>query len=202
MRIQTTPIPTTQKFSLTAVLTVFGSRYEHGRWLGRGEAEAGHVLWSGGSFGESAAGAKLLGRGATLSGRRVCLPESLKAPPGVLQAARRAVRRHLEPRPQLELGRWLSRRKKGAAIDCSDGLARDLHRLCRESGVGAEVDLAALPLRRDFQKLCEEIGCRASELALGGGEDYVLLFTLEPDQEPPPTRHSSPRTAPSSTLPD
>ncbi len=171
--------------SITAVLTVFGSRYDNGRWLERGDAEEGQILWSGGFLGESAAGAHLLGRGAALVGRQVRLPESLAAPPSVLAAARRAVRRHLEPQPQLDLGRWLSRQRKGAAIDCSDALARDLHRLCRESGAGAEVDLAALPRGRNFQKLCETIGCDARELALGGGEDYVLLFTLEPGLRPP-----------------
>jgi thiamine-monophosphate kinase len=171
--------------SVTAVLTVFGNRYPRGRWLGRGAAEEGHDLWAGGFIGESAVGAELLGRGAALVGRRVHLPESFAAPSSVLSAARRAVRRHLEPRPQLELGRWLSRQRKGAAIDCSDGLARDLHRLCRESRVGAELRLAALPLGRDFPRLCERIGREALQLALGGGEDYVLLFTLEPGIEPP-----------------
>lgn len=170
---------------VTAVLTVFGSRHRDGRFLGRRGAEAGQELWTGGCVGESAAGAQLVRRGAGLLGRRVVLPEGFEAPPGVLQAARRAVRRHLEPRPQVELGKWLSRQRKGAAIDCSDGLARDLHRLCRESRVGAEVRLAALPLGHNFQKLCDAIGCEAAGLALGGGEDYVLLFTLEPGLRPP-----------------
>jgi len=170
---------------VTAVLTVFGSRYGNGRWLERGGAEEGQELWTGGCVGESAAGALLVRRGAGFHGRRIRLPEGFEASPSVLKAARRAVRRHLVPRPQVELGEWLSRQGKGAAIDCSDGLARDLHRLCRESGVGAQVRLAALPLGRNFQELCETIGCDAQDLALGGGEDYVLIFTLEPGLEPP-----------------
>ena len=63
-------------------------------------------------------------------------------------------------------------------MDVSDGLARDLHRLCRASGVGAEVDAEALPFSDRFATLCEAIGADPLALALGGGEDYVLLFTL------------------------
>lgn len=170
---------------VTAVLTVFGSRYRNGRWLGRRGAEEGQELWTGGCVGESAAGAILVRRGAGLDGRQVRLPEGFEASPSVLKAARRAVRRHLTPRPQLELGKWLSRQRKGAAMDCSDGLARDLHRLCRESGVGAEVRLAALPLERNFQGLCDAIDCDSQDLALGGGEDYILIFTLAPELAPP-----------------
>ncbi len=98
---------------------------------------------------------------------------------------RRAIRRHLEPRPQLALGRWLGEQKEGAAMDVSDGLARDLHRLCRASGAGAEIDAGALPLTHRFTNVCEAIGADPLALALGGGEDYVLLFTLPEGIEPP-----------------
>jgi thiamine-monophosphate kinase len=83
------------------------------------------------------------------------------------------------------LGRWLANQKEGAAMDVSDGLARDLHRLCRASGVGAEVDAAALPFAERFKTLCKTIGADPLALALGGGEDYVLLFTLPEGIAPP-----------------
>ncbi len=72
-----------------------------------------------------------------------------------------------------------------AALDLSDGLARDLHRLCRASGVGAEVEAAALPLAPDLEALAAHLGRGALDLALTGGEDYVLCFTLPPDTAPP-----------------
>jgi thiamine-monophosphate kinase len=100
-------------------------------------------------------------------------------------AARRAVRRHLAPSPQLALGHWLGEQTEGAALDVSDGLARDLHRLCRASGAGAEVEAGALPFADRFAKLCAAIGADPMALALGGGEDYVLLFTLPEDVTPP-----------------
>ena len=142
-------------------------------------------MWLGGSVGESAAGCVLVRRGAVLAGRQVHLPKDFAAKAATLAAARRAVKRHLEPQPQLALGNWLSASPKGAAIDCSDGLARDLHRLCRESRVGAVVDLAAVPLARGFRPLSERVGGDWRKLALGGGEDYVLLFSLPEDVKPP-----------------
>jgi thiamine-monophosphate kinase len=171
-----------------ATLTLLGTRPEQGRWLRRGDAAPGHGLWLGGSVGESAAGALLVGRGARLTGSRVTLPAALGGL-GDLEvlaaAARRAVRRHLLPEPQLALGVWLGEQPAGAAMDVSDGLARDLHRLCRESGTGAEVDFESLPLSDRFVPLCERIGAGPRALALAGGEDYVLLFTLPKDAEPP-----------------
>ena len=69
--------------------------------------------------------------------------------------------------PRLALGRKLSG-KATACIDLSDGLSLDLHRLCKESRVAAQVD--SIPIVRGA----------SLERALHGGEDYELLFTLPP----------------------
>lgn len=171
---------------LWASATLVGRRRRGGRWLRRDGGRPGHALWVSGTLGESAAGQRLVSLGARLSGT----PATVRLPPArrssaVAAAARRAVRRHLLPAPQLELGDWLARQTAGAAIDVSDGLARDLHRLCRESGVGAEVDAGALPLAAGFAALARGLGRDPLALALGGGEDYVLLFSLPPDRRPP-----------------
>lgn len=163
---------------LAASLTLLGTKAEGGRWLERSAARPDHDLWLGGTVGESALGRLLIERG---------LAENLEAFSSLLRSpARRAVRRHLEPRPQLDLGRWLARRPEGAAMDVSDGVARDLHRLCKASGVGAEVDAAALPFSDRYIAICEAIDADPLALALGGGEDYVLLFTLPAGEEAPP----------------
>jgi thiamine-monophosphate kinase len=159
---------------LTTSLTLLGTKAETARWLTRGGARPGHALWLGGTIGESAAGRLLIERG-----------EPREASASLRRAMRKAMRRHLQPTPQLALGRWLGRQQEGAAIDVSDGLARDLHRLCRASGVGAEVDAAALPFIDRFRMLCEAAGADPLALALGGGEDYVLLFTLPEGIAPP-----------------
>jgi thiamine-monophosphate kinase len=161
---------------LISTLTLIGTKPEGRRWLHRNAARPGHDLWLGGTVGESAAGRILIVRGAQAAD----LPSSLQ------RAARRAMRRHLLPTPQLELGRWLGEQETDiAAMDASDGLARDLHRLCRESGTGAEIFAEALPLPDRFSDLARSISADPFDLALSGGEDYVLLFTLPSGVQPP-----------------
>jgi thiamine-monophosphate kinase len=163
---------------LVATLTVLGRRSPRGRWLRRDAARPGDQLWLGGTVGESAAGRLLLARGARLLGRRVELPAGLGLAATLAPAARRAVLRHLLPVPQLALSAELTRRRRCACIDLSDGLARDLGRLARESGVGATLDAAALPLAHRLDGLARALGTDPLALALGGGEDYVLAFAL------------------------
>jgi thiamine-monophosphate kinase len=67
-----------------------------------------------------------------------------------------------------------------AAIDLSDGLASDLRHICRGSGVGAVVDVPSLPLSAPLRQLCAATGHDLLRLALGGGEDYRLLVTVDP----------------------
>jgi thiamine-monophosphate kinase len=169
----------------TAALTLLGTKEESSRWLRRDGASPGHDLWLGGTVGESAAGRLLIERGVRLAGSRIELPRGLKVASSLRAAARRAVRRHLQPRPQLALGRWLGTQQEGAALDVSDGVGRDLHRLCRASGVGAMIEKETLPFAGRFPALCEAIGADPLALALGGGEDYVLLFTLPAAVMPP-----------------
>ncbi len=76
---------------------------------------------------------------------------------------------HLRPEPRIEAGLALRRFRVSSCMDLSDGLALDLHRLCIESKVSAELRLP-LPLER---------GASLDE-ALHGGEDYELLFTAPP----------------------
>ncbi len=75
-------------------------------------------------------------------------------------------RRHLRPEPRVTAGLALRRFRASACMDLSDGLALDLHRLCLESGVNAELS-GTLPIAH---------GASLDE-ALRGGEDYELLFT-------------------------
>jgi thiamine-monophosphate kinase len=63
-------------------------------------------------------------------------------------------------------------------IDISDALSSDLHHLCRESHVGALIDASAIPLNHDVQTLCGRRALDPLALALHGGEDFELLFTV------------------------
>jgi thiamine-monophosphate kinase len=84
------------------------------------------------------------------------------------------------PHPRVEFGSALgSRRLAASMIDLSDGLSSDLAHLCRESGVGARIEAASLPL----DPLLKQSGLKKSDalsLALHGGEDFELLFTVRP----------------------
>jgi thiamine-monophosphate kinase len=162
---------------VVASLTLLGRR-RGARWLRRDVARPGDSLWVGGTLGESALGRLLLERGASWRNGRVELPADLALDAAASRAARAAVKRHLAPRPQLAVSKELAGGRRCACIDVSDGLGRDLARLAAASGVGATVDAEALQLPRDATRLAMALGAQPLQLALGGGEDYVLLFTL------------------------
>jgi thiamine-monophosphate kinase len=63
-----------------------------------------------------------------------------------------------------------------AMIDLSDGLSRDLRHICQQSGVGALIDAARLPLHDDIRNMKSKDWSPA-EHAVHDGEDYELLFT-------------------------
>lgn len=166
-------------------LCLLGARPAGGRLLGRHTARAGDLLWLGGTVGESAMGRHLLDAGARIEGRKVHLPARFRRSGAISRAAARAVRRHLAPSPQIELGLWLGRRRRATAIDVSDGLGLDLARLCRASGVGARISERRLPLAIAYSRICRILDQAPIELALSGGEDYVLLFALPARVTPP-----------------
>ncbi len=108
--------------------------------------------------------------GSSGGGLRVML-ESPEATGEVAEFLRTA---HRRPAPAVGKGQTLSQAGIVTAMDVSDGLADDLGKLCAASGVSARIRASSVPvhpmLRRQFPDDC-------LSLALGGGEDYVLLFT-------------------------
>jgi thiamine-monophosphate kinase len=92
---------------------------------------------------------------------------------GMAKPTSAALRKHLYPQPRLALGDWLAEnRLPTAMMDLSDGLSTDLPRLCAASGVGAIVESDFLPV----SSLASVEDAR--NLALHGGDDYELLFTV------------------------
>jgi thiamine-monophosphate kinase len=85
--------------------------------------------------------------------------------------------KHLRFTPRLAEGRWLrAGRGARALMDVSDGLATDLRRLAAASGVGAELDAAAIPVSAAARATRD--GRSALEHALADGEDFELLFAV------------------------
>jgi thiamine-monophosphate kinase len=91
---------------------------------------------------------------------------------------KRAASRHLDPAPRLLAGRSLAKKRIAhSMIDISDGLALDLDRVCEQSGVGAILDLASVPISAEMRRYSASSKKDWISLVLSGGEDYELLFT-------------------------
>ena len=124
--------------------------------LTRGGARAGDLLAVTGALGGGAGGLALWHQGERDLGHPL-------------------LARYLLPQPRLAAGEALAGLAT-AAIDISDGLHADLKHLLASSGVGAELDITALPLAEGLvAALGEE---RARDAALSGGDDYELLVSL------------------------
>jgi thiamine-monophosphate kinase len=150
---------TTRHRQILISITVVGEVLR-GRAVRRSGARPGDLIWVSGRLGEAQLGFELLRKGLD---RHVGVSGPL--------------RKHLYPEPRIELGRWLAEKHLVTAmIDVSDGLSTDLGHICQASGAGARVDARKIPLPRlprlkpaQFDPL---------QLALQGGEDYELLFTV------------------------
>jgi len=146
-------------------MTIIGY-VEKGRALQRAGAQPGDAIYVTGTLGDSAAGLQLLSSS---------LPSSVMSK----QAMKFLISRHLRPTPRISMGRLLSTYRWGsAAIDLSDGLSGDLAHLCQASGVGAEIESAALPLSPSFRRFTCQHQKDPCRMALQGGEDFELLFTV------------------------
>lgn len=151
---------TSQNATVAVSITVCGSVPRGGAVL-RSSARPGDRIFVSGRLGAAQLGLELVLRG---------MYRERKWKP--LLAA------HLAPAVRIELGRWLATRCLASAMmDISDGLSLDLARLCAASNVGARVDTQRVPCVRVPPSLAEH-GFVASELALHGGDDYELLFTV------------------------
>lgn len=139
--------------------------------VARSGAKPGDWLYVTGTLGDAVLGLSLLEEGESSEG----------ASPDVQWL----LLRHQSPKPRLRVGRRLAdSRLASAMIDVSDGLATDLRRLCEASGVGARVEQARLPCSSPLKAVAPARGLKPFEVALSGGEDYELLFTV-PEQQVP-----------------
>ena len=129
----------------------------------RSGGRAGDALFVSGTAGDAAAGL------AIEQGKLAAAAES----------AAYLRERFLYPTPRVALGEGL-RRHASACIDVSDGLLGDAAKLARASGCGVEIEYERLPLSA---ALVRALGAdRARELALAGGDDYELCFSVHPAQ--------------------
>ncbi len=127
---------------------------------------------------------RALRRDAARPGDRLCVTGVLGAAALARLAAERARGGRLRevPRPRLAAGEALARLPgAGACIDVSDGLLADLGHVLGASGVEAALAPERVPRPRGFAGACARLGLDPEALALRGGEDYELLFTVRAD---------------------
>jgi thiamine-monophosphate kinase len=99
-----------------------------------------------------------------------------------LKAIEALILRQSRPQPRVGWGIVLSEEQLATAmIDISDGLSSDLAHLCEESNAGALIDASSLPIDQDVITLCGRRALDPLMLALHGGEDFELLFTVRPE---------------------
>lgn len=98
------------------------------------------------------------------------------------EESRRLVATHLTPTPRLREGQVISRSRLATAmLDLSDGLGSDIGHLCDQSGVGVRLWADRLPVSPASRHVARSTQREEWVLALGGGEDYELCFTVPPD---------------------
>jgi thiamine-monophosphate kinase len=154
---------------LTISITAIGA-VPRGQMVRRGTARAGDGLFVSGTLGDAALGLMV----AKDPARAVAWDLS----PAMLA---HLASRYRRPQPRLALAGPL-RAHASAAMDLSDGLAKDLGRMCRVSGCGARARLADLPLSASAAKAVAAEP-RQYQAVLAGGDDYEILASVPPPNE-------------------
>jgi thiamine-monophosphate kinase len=151
---------TTRRNEILINITVVGE-CQRGRAILRTGARPGDAIFVTGTLGEAEYGLQLARNSS-----------------GPVNSRDARVRKHLFPEPRLAAGQWLAKHRFATAMmDLSDGLSTDLPKLCQANRVGARI------IQRNLPSVTIPENRRApkfvpAELALHGGDDYELLFTV------------------------
>lgn len=155
----------TSKGGLTISVTALGM-VPNGQIKRRRDARPGDLIAVTGALGDSAAGLR-------------ALLENTRRTPDIDTL----ILRHHTPEPHLKEGEWLAGHKEvHAMMDVSDGVASDLRHILKASGVSGKLDRNRIPISDTMRRVAGQFDWNPQELALAGGEDYVLLFTVDPSQ--------------------
>ena len=172
----------TSRFSTVAMNIVVGGEAVRARGrnvLTRCGARPGDLIYVSGTLGAAQLGLEIILHGLNGNAKEPQVPRGGRWKGLALP--------HLRPIIHLALGQWLAGKNSSkyqmasAAIDTSDGLSTDLNHICLASSVGARLWAKKIPAVRIPDSLCRH-GTRLDPLtlALHGGEDYQLLFTVSP----------------------
>lgn len=146
-------------------VTVLGEA-RMGSSVKRSDAQEGDLICVTGPLGDSACGLKLILQGCERD-----------------EDAEFLISKHYMPQPRISEGIALASEGTRSMMDISDGIGSDLRHILRKSGLGAEIDLSRIPFSEQLKRKCNEFGWDPLTLAVSGGEDYELLFTIGQEQE-------------------
>ncbi len=148
-------------------LTLIGEASKQ-RLFTRKGAQPGDGIFVTGSLGDSTLGLKII-------------QSPKKKWRGPVDLRNRLVKKHLVPIPRLNESINLanSKLKVSSMIDISDGLSQDLGHILKTNKVGAIIHTHRIPKSRNFKNFCNFNNLDSTSLAITGGEDYELLFTLK-----------------------
>lgn len=156
----------------TVIDSIIFGECDPARAVLRNGARPGDHIYVTGFLGDAAAGLRLLERGVR--------PHSDTSETHHID---RLLLRQLKPEPRVGWGMLLGEQKLATTmIDLSDGLSSDLNHLCSESEVGALIEAARIPIDPLVREVCGRRALDPLMLALHGGEDYELLFTVSPER--------------------
>ena len=143
-------------------VTAFG-RVPPGKMVHRSGARPGDRVMVTGTIGDAALGLAVLRGGKVHAATDAAARDAL-------------VGRYRVPQPRVTLAEVV-RNHATAAMDVSDGLAGDLAKLCRVSGVSAVIEMEHVPLSAAARDLVSR-GIVGSEMLVAGGDDYEILCTI------------------------
>jgi len=167
----TTSSPKGMAISITAI-----GQAKEDQLVYRSGAKVGDILCVTGDLGAAYLGLQILERE-----KQIYLTS-----PGVqpeLETHDYLIGRQLKPEARLDAVDYMAKveLKPTSMIDISDGLASEIFHICKNSNVGAFIEESKLPIHPQTEELAIDMGLGPVTCALSGGEDYELLFTVDPN---------------------
>lgn len=166
----TTASPRGFVISVTAI-----GQGEKGKIVYRNGAKVGDLVCITGDLGAAYLGLQILERE-----KQLYLNDPTLQPD--LEQQQYLIGRQLKPEARKDIIDMFEKNKlvPTAMMDISDGLASELHHICHQSGVGAFIEESGVSMHPDTQLMALKFQIDPITCALSGGEDYELLFTIDP----------------------
>lgn len=147
--------------------SIVAGETKKGKAVLRSGAKVGDLIFVTGEIGGAAGGLKLFENGVRFSTEERIWKKHL-------------LLRQLQPFPRIHTGEFLREKKLATSmIDLSDGLSSDLMHICHTSKVGAKIFAEKIPFDKKLKPIAKSFEEKIS-FALNGGEDFELLFTVDP----------------------